>query len=86
MDILCLQEVFPANLQRRIYRALKNKYPYILSALDLTVEEESSERACSVAQVSQVDVCARQHCSGLEGEQYSICFQGRYIMCYGANS
>jgi hypothetical protein len=80
VDIICLQEVLLANLQRQIYRAVKDEYPYILSALDLTVEEESPERACAVGEVEQVDQCSQVQCPGLTGSMLFGCFSIRYTV------
>ena len=68
MDIFCLQEVFFADVQREIYRALKGKYPYILSAADLSAESESLERACEPPELLGVLTCLQTDCAGLTDE------------------
>lgn len=74
VDIICLQEVLFADIQRQIYRGLKDKYPYILSALDLSAEGESPERACALEEVQQVLGCSQAQCPGLTGVELAGCF------------
>ena len=73
VDIFCLQEVFFADIQRQIYRALKERYPYILSATDLTLESESPERACEPQELFGVFTCVQTLCAGLPDNEASIC-------------
>ena len=77
MDIFCLQEVFFADIQRQIYRALVDRYPYILSAANLTKETESPERACGVQEALGLVACVQTNCAGLTGGDATICFVQR---------
>lgn len=79
MDIICLQEVLTADIQWEIYRSLKDKYPYILSALDLTIEGESLERACTLQELQQVGFCVQTQCAGLSGQELIGCSSLRYV-------
>lgn len=79
MDILCLQEVFFADTQRLIYRALKNKYPYAVSALNLSLDEESPQRACTVQEAILFQTCIATQCPGLTGNLLGNCFLMRYV-------
>lgn len=82
VDIFCLQEIFDTGIQRQIYAALKNKYPYSLSALNLSAEGESAERACSLEQLQQVGVCAQTQCPNLPpaGGAFAACVALRYSL------
>ena len=79
VDIICLQEILTANIQREIYRALKDEYPYILSALNLTIEGESLEMACDLEELQQVGLCVGMQCGGLTGLELVGCTSLRYV-------
>ena len=80
VDIICLQEVFFGDMQRKLYRTLRRKYPYAVSALDLTAEEESLERACTVDELHQVVGCLLAECANLTGAELSVCSILRYYL------
>ena len=43
---MCLQEILAVDIQQQIYRSLRQVYPYIYSALDLTAEFDAQTPAC----------------------------------------
>ena len=73
MDIFCLQEVVQADVQRRIYSALRQKYPYAVSALDLSAEVDSSQPACTLEEAGGVQVCTVTNCAGLDEDSTRAC-------------
>ena len=72
MDVLCLQEVFFVDIQQQIYNALNEKYPYILSAADLSAEVNSTP-ACTSQELGELVVCTNAQCPGLEGIALTVC-------------
>ena len=73
VDIFCLQEIWEANVQRRIRKELKDVYPYALSAIDLDAEPSSDGPVCGRSVVDSVLACQKQHCIGLQGATLSFC-------------
>ena len=73
VDIFCLQEIFEANMQRRIRKELKDFYPYALSAIDLDAEPSSDGPVCDRSEVESVLACQEQRCPGLQGAELSFC-------------
>lgn len=74
VDILCLQEVYFADTQRQIYRSLRHKYPYAVSALDLSVEDVNTQMpACSVQEGTVFQQCVHTQCAGITGFQLGGC-------------
>ena len=73
VDIFCLQEVWESPIQRKIRRALKNIYPYALSAIDLDMEPDSDELACDPDKIDAYFDCEDLACAQLSGAQRSFC-------------
>lgn len=64
LDVICLQEVWRTDYQRRIYSALRHHYPYYVSLINLTaVEDPNSPRACSLADVQSYGGCLIANCN-----------------------
>lgn len=73
IDILCLQEVYFADVQRQIYRALQDTYPYIFTAADLTADDSDPTRACTLSELLTIGICLITHCAGLERVEMFAC-------------
>ena len=73
VDIFCLQEIWEANVQRRIRKELKDVYPYALSAIDLDGDPSSDGPVCDRSEVESVLACREQRCIGLQGATLSFC-------------
>ena len=73
MDILCVQGIGFADLQRQIYQGLRQTYPYIYSILDFAAEFNAQRPACTNDEVRQFGTCVQQNgCTDLE------CLVSRY--------
>ena len=59
---MCLQEILAVDIQQQIYRSLRQVYPYIYSALDLTAEFDAQTPACTLSDVEQLDSCVETQC------------------------
>lgn len=81
MDIFCLQEVWYADTQKKIYNDVKDYYPYVLSAVDLTDNTVSSEPACTVDVLIPALECQRNACSAFADDvtRFRICGVLRYV-------
>ena len=73
VDIFCLQEVYSSSIQRKIRSALKDAYPYALSAIDLDTEPEGGKPTCDSDLLDAFFTCRSQRCPGLVGFRASIC-------------
>ena len=73
VDIFCLQEIWQANVQRRIRNELKDVYPYALSAIDLDAEPSSDGPVCDRSEVESLLACQEQHCPSLQGAELFFC-------------
>ena len=73
VDIFCLQEVFSSSIQRRIRSALRDVYPYVLSAIDLDTETGSDEPTCDSDLLDAFFTCRSQRCPGAVGFRESVC-------------
>ena len=73
VDIFCLQEVWEVRTQRRIRSALRDVYPYALSAIDLDTETDGDELACDSDDLDAVFTCRNQSCPGLTGPELAFC-------------
>ena len=63
LDVVCLQEVWKASIQRQIYGGLSNLYPYFVSQIDLrTPGSNSTAAACSLSELTGVVVCNDMNC------------------------
>lgn len=60
------------DIQQQIYNALSQKYPYILSAADLSAEVDPTP-ACTPQELQELVVCIATQCSGLEGNVGFVC-------------
>ena len=81
VDIFCLQEVWYADIQKKIYSGVKDYYPYVLSAVDLTDNTVSSEPACTLEVLSSVQECQRNACSAFASDntRFRLCGILRYV-------
>ena len=64
--MFCLQEVWLTETQRKIYREVKDRYPYIVSPIELTEElsyRNDTTPACDADSVDLVSDCAGAHCN-----------------------
>ena len=73
VDIFCLQEVWDVRIQRKIRTALRDAYPYVLSAIDLDSESDSDEPACNPDLLDAFLTCRSQRCPGPVGLRVSVC-------------
>ena len=73
MDIFCLQEVWEVPIQRKIRNALRDTYPYVLSAIDLDSESDSDELACSSDKLDAFFACRDLACPGRTGPALAFC-------------
>ena len=80
VDIFCLQEVWYADIQRQIYNGVKDYYPYVLSAVDLTDSTVSSEPACTIEMLGPALECQINSCSEFSNDppQFAACGGVRY--------
>ena len=62
VDIWCLQEVFFADVHRKIYNAVSSRYPYALSSSSLSANEPlgDSPSACSPEMLQSVGACVQR--------------------------
>ena len=76
MDIFCLQELFFGDVQRQVYNAAKDLYPYVHTATDLTVDDSTSTTpACTPEENAQFVSCLIANgCSNLEVPATFLCF------------
>ena len=58
MDLWCLQEVWYADVQRELYAAVKDNFPYALSAINLTDYSDDDEVACN--STAELEACVTQ--------------------------
>lgn len=80
VDIFCLQEVWYADVQRKIYNGVREYYPYVLSAVNLTDNTVSSEPACTVDMLFPGLGCQMNACGQFASDpnQFAICGATRY--------
>jgi endonuclease/exonuclease/phosphatase family metal-dependent hydrolase len=73
VDIFCLQEVWEVRIQRQIRTALRDTYPYVLSAIDLDSESDSDELACDSDKLDAFFACRDLACPGQTGPALAFC-------------
>ena len=73
VDIFCLQEVWEANLQRRIYSELSEIYPYVVSAIDIESVSNSTATACKNNESDAYFNCREDQCAELSGGSLTVC-------------
>lgn len=80
IDILCLQEIWSSQQQRKLRADLKPFYPYALSAVDLENEPSNENPACPSSQLGEYFTCREQRCEGRTGVDFSTCGTLRYAL------
>ena len=74
VDIFCLQEIWTADVQRKICRDLKPFYPYALSAIDLDTDpSDTTTPSCPQGSVDAAFDCRALNCAGLSGLAFGVC-------------
>lgn len=82
VDILCLQEVWTADVQRKIRRDLKPFYPYALSAIDLDMPPaDTTPLTCPQDGLQEFFNCRALRCAEQTGFAFVICGILRYLYC-----
>ena len=74
-DVLCLQEVELPLHQQEVYKAVRSKFPYIVSAIDL--EQNVSVNvtpACDAADLQTALSCSETECNNVTGLDFTHCF------------
>ena len=62
--MFCLQEVWLTETQRTLYQGVKDRYRYIISAIDLTQDPSSDTTpACSVSGFQAFALCSAVQCT-----------------------
>lgn len=79
MDTFCLQEVFFADIQRQVYRELKDRYPHVLTATDLTASDTDPARACAPLDLQAFGACFLMQCASSEGDAMLVCAVERSV-------
>ena len=78
--MICLQEIWKSNTQRRIYQEVRDLYPYHVSTIDLTTENVTPEPVCSALDVQQYGACLFANCSAPNTPQTCIITECLHII------
>ena len=79
-DIFCLQGVWLPEHQQQIYKAVKGKYPYIESAVDLDQDVKCNKNpACDSTNLWKLLSCYETNCKNTFGLKFLQC---SLMQCY----
>ena len=70
VDIYCVEEVWEADVQRKIRNDLREFYPYALSPIDLDTEPTSTVPPTAAANFLR---CRSLRCTGQTGLAFGFC-------------
>ena len=80
VDIVCLQEVLRADIQREIYESLLVTYPYIHSAVNFSApfNVQPQPAACNQTELQLFGACFQTQCPFTDREALIACLPARY--------
>ncbi len=89
VDIWCLEGVYNgvynADIQQRIYRELRQTYPYTYSILDLNADFDTQRPACTPSEIRLLNTCVQTQC-GFEVSVFCIAARYRSMMVASGNN
>ena len=60
--MFCLQEVWLTETQRKVYQGVKDRYPYVVSNIDLMQDSSNDTTpACSISEFQLLAACSVTH-------------------------